>query len=402
MGSAPPVTGWGIKARWVTALVVLAVIVLGGYFGRSLLKSAAEGTVGMVADWSTKLRDLAAAEPRTEVELRSKEGESASVFITLGTGADDAAFALLSADPDGPPMLVVVPQDLLLAVPGFGEIRLVDALVFGGSELAALAVVNEFGIRLDGVAALPSGSISQGLPAPVVIDLSVPLFVEDSDGSVSRILSAGQTEVTPDSVETLLITAGAGDAFEWLQRQGSAWRTILDAVGEAPRIADRITALGGVDATLAADLLVTVAADPDAFMATVPVSRAESSAGIEVLMPAGDQADDFLRERLDHLLLRPVGRPRIEILNGNGRIGTTEDIAEILVRAGFRLERTDNADAFDYEETLVVAQGDHAEAWAREIVELLGRGLLFLETRAPSGVADVSIIVGHDIPSGEG
>ena len=60
------------------------------------------------------------------------------------------------------------------------------------------------------------------------------------------------------------------------------------------------------------------------------------------------------------------------------------------------------ADAFDYEQTLVIAQGDQAEAAAREIVELLGRGLLFLEVRAPSGVVNVSIIVGQDIPSGEG
>ncbi len=381
---------------------MIIAVALGGYLGRSQLQSVVEGVVGSIGDWSTKLRDLAAAEPRTEIGLRSREGESASVLITLGAGEDDAAFALLAANPDGPPILVVLPQDLLLAVPGFGEFRLVDALVFGGPELAALAVINQFGIRLDGVTALPSGSVADGLPGPVEIDLSVPLFVESSDGSVSRVLSAGTAEVTPDFVETLLVTAGVGDAFEWIQRQGSAWRTVLDAVAEAPGIADRITALGGSEAADGADLLVTVAAEPEAFLATVPVSRAESSLGIDALIPVGDQADAFFRERLGHLLLRPSGRPRIEVLNGNGRIGTTGDIAEILVRAGFRLVRTDNADDFDYEETLIVAQGEHAEGWAREIVELLGRGLLFLEVRAPSGVVDVSIIVGHDIPSGEG
>jgi len=348
------------------------------------------------------LRDLAAAEPQTELELRSRRGESASILLTLGEGVGDSAFALLVADPDGPPMLVVVPQDLLLAVPGFGEYRLVDALAFGGSDLAALSVVNDFGIRIDGVAALPTGSITAGLPGPVGLDLSVPLFVESSDGSVSRVLSAGKSEVTADLVETLLTTAGTGDSFEWIQRQGSAWRAVLDAVGESPVVADRITALGGVDSQLAADLLVTVAADPGVLLATVPVSRAESASGVDALVPAGDQADDFLRERLGHLLLRPGGRPRLEILNGNGRIGTTADIAALLIPAGFRVVRTDNADKFDYQETLVVAQGNHAEAWAREIVELLGRGLLFLEVRAPSGVVDISIIVGLDIPSGEG
>ncbi len=384
----------------VVALVIFVAV--GGFFGRTQLRIAAENVLEAVGDWSTKLRDLAAAEPQSEVEFRTREGESASVLIVLGSEPNSTAFALLVADPGGPPLLVVLPQDLLVGVPGFGEFRLVDAVTFGGADLAALSVVNQFGIRLDGVVALPSGSVTGGLPGPVVVDLSVPLFVEASDGSVSRILSAGRTEVTADFVETLLVTAGAGDSFEWIQRQGSAWRSILDAIAESPGTADRIMALGGIDAALAADLLVTVAADPDAFLATIPVSSAESSTGAAALVPAGDQADDFLRQRLGHLLLRPGGRPRLEVLNGNGRIGTTAGISAILIRNGFHLVRTDNADDFDYQDTLVVAQGSHAEAWAREVVELLGRGLLFLEVRAPSGVVDVSIIVGHDIPSGEG
>ena len=99
---------------------------------------------------------------------------------------------------------------------------------------------------------------------------------------------------------------------------------------------------------------------------------------------------------------RPEGRPRIEILNGNGRIGSTRVVADILIRHGFRLIRTDNADTFDHTDTLVIAQGEAAAAHAREIVELLGHGMLFLEVRAPSGIVDASIIVGTDVPTGEG
>jgi len=390
------------KGRRLAVWSLVAALAVGGYFGRSQVGDAIDAAADVVGGWSTKLRDVGAAEPQTEVAQRAREGVSTSVLVVIGSGEGDAAFALLALDPTGPPTLMVLPQDLLLAVPGFGEFRLVDALVFGGPELAALSITNEFGIRLDGVAVLPAGSVSAGLPGPVVVDLSVPLFVEDPDGTVSRILAAGTTEVTPDFVELLMTTPGTGDAFEWIQRQGSAWRTVLGSVAESPDVADRITSLGGIDATDAADLFVTVAAASDALVATVPVGRAQSSTGVEALIPAGQQADDFLANRLDHLLLRPGGRPRVEILNGNGRIGTTADIAGILVRDGFRIIRTDNADDFDYEDTLVVAQGNHAEAWAREIVDLLGRGLLFLEVRAPSGVVDISIIVGHDIPSGEG
>ena len=354
-----------------------------------------------VSGWATRLRDLAEAEPETEADLRSLSGESRSVLVTLGDEEGAVAFVLFVSDPDGPPVALVLPQDLLAAVPGYGEFRLVDAFTFGGPDLVALSLANEFGVRVDSVAGLPPGSISGGLLGPVAVDLSVPLFVESEDGSVDRVLPAGAAEIAPDLVESLLVVAGAGDQFEWIQRQGSAWRSVLAAIAEAPTVADRIVSLGTGGAG-AADLMVTVAGSEDAILATIPVSSAESVTGADALIPSPDQADDFVRTRFDHLLLRPEGRPRIEVLNGNGQIGATADVAAILVRAGYRIVRTDNADDFDYADTLVIAQGDRNEPIARDVLDLIGRGLLFLEVRAPSGVVDVSIIVGQDIPSGEG
>lgn len=389
--------------RRAAVLVVTLVGLAGlGWFGRSSLGAGVTATVDAVSGWSTRLRDIGAAEPHTEVALRSREGESVGGLIVLGTAERSAAFALLASNPGGPPLLVVLPQDLLVAVPGFGEHRLIDALVFGGPELAELAVTNQFGIRIDAVAALPAGAIADGVATSVAVDLSVPLFSEAPDGTLTRILPAGPGMITPDLVETLLVEEGSGDEFEWIQRQGSAWRSVLDAVAQAPSVADDITALGGAGAGTIADLLVTVAGDEDSVLATIPVTTAETTLGTDALVPSADQATDFIRTRLGGLLQRPGGRPRVEILNGNGRIGTTADIAAILVRSGFRITRVDNADNFEYEETLVVSQGEGAMDQAREVVDLLGRGLLFLEVRAPSGVVDISIIVGDDIPSGEG
>lgn len=389
------------RRPWPAIVVVVALVATGVVF-RTELGEAAGVVADTVGAWSTRLRRLAEAEPSTEVGLRSREGESAAVLVTLGAEEGEAAFALLVADPGGASSLVLLPQDLLVAVPGFGEFRLVDALLFQGPDLVALAITNQFGIRIDAVAALPAGSVASGLLQPVGVDLPVPLFQEDATGAMTRTLPAGSSEIVPQLVETLLVTRGAGDLFEWMQRQGAAWRGVLDAVSAEPRIADRITAESGPGGPAAADLLVTIAGDEERIVATVPVSRADSASGIPSLVPTRDQIDDFIRTGLDHLLLRPAGRPRVEVLNGNGRIGATAPVTEVLVRAGFRVVRTDNADTFDYRQTLVVAQGDHAELAAREVIELLGRGLLFLEVQAPSGVVDVSIIVGHDIPSGEG
>lgn len=383
------------KRLW--GAVLLAAIVIGGWLARSQIASAAGEVADVVGGWSTTLRDVAAAEPRTEVGLRSVTGESASVLVVVGRQEGDAAFALLAVGPDGEASVVVLPQDLLLAVPGFGEFRLVDALVFEGPDLAALSVTNQFGIRIDSVATVGQEELAGGLPAQMQLDLVSPFFEASADG-VTRVLDAGPVSVDGPMIERLLTVAGAGDEFEWMQRQGAAWNAILAGVGADPGVADAVMGEGSA----AADLLLTVAGNDDTKVATVPVTGAQSSMGVDALVPSSGQADDFVANRLDHLLLKPEGRPRVEILNGNGRIGTTATVASVLIRHGFKVIRTDNAENFDFAETLVVAQGDDAEQAAREITELLGRGLLFLEVRAPSGVVDVSIIVGKDIPSGEG
>jgi hypothetical protein len=368
-----------------------------GYFYRDWVAARASEGQSLVSGWSTSLRDLAGAIPEAEIDSRVV-GESRSMLVILGTAEGGSAFALVAVSPSGIPTVIVLPQTLLLAVPGFGEFRLVDALAFEGPDLAALAVTNQFGVRIDQVVALERGALAAAMPGPVMVELTAPLFAR-GDAGIERLVPAGPSVVTPEMLETLLIEAGEGDAFEFIQRQGAAWRTILEQVAADPRVADRLLAEGG--GTSAADILVTVAGHDAGVVATVPVERAESVAGAG-LAPVSGRADAFVAERIGHLLLRPEGRPRIEILNGNGRIGTTRVVADVLIRHGFRLVRTDNADSFEYAGTLVIAQGGDHQATAREIVELLGRGSLFLEVRAPSGVVDVSIIVGDDIPSGEG
>lgn len=389
------------RGRQTLAVLLGIVAALGaaalGFAQRDWLEDRVAGAADAVSAWNTRLRDLAATIPDAEIESRAV-GVSRSMLVVIGSEEGDAAFALVSVSPAGEPALLVLPQSLLLAVPGFGEFRLVDALVFEGPDLVALAVTNQFGIRVDLVVPLQSGALAAAMPGPVTVDVGAPLFVDGPSG-VERLVPAGQSVVAPAVLEALLTEQGEGDAFEFMQRQGAAWRAVLGQVAADPRVADRLLAEGG--GTEAADTLITAAAFDGGVVGSIPVERAESVVGT-ALAPAAGRADALVAERLGHLLLRPEGRPRIEILNGNGRIGTARVVADILIRSGFRLVRTDNADSFDYQETLVIAQGEDAQQAAREVAGLLGRGRLFLEVRAPSSVVDVSIIVGDDIPSGEG
>ena len=123
--------------------------------------------------------------------------------------------------------------------------------------------------------------------------------------------------------------------------------------------------------------------------------------GLVATWRSGSAAEDFVVSRIPYLKLYDGSRPRVELLNGNGGIQSTRSIAEALIRAGFRIVRTDNATNFDFEHTLVVAQGRGAKQVAEVAADVIVVDEVLTELDTPSGVIDISIIEGKDTNSGE-
>ena len=385
---------------WVAGPLLTAGLATGGWRG------APDGagwappgcrTRGAVEGWATRLREVAAAVPEAEIEERTDLTGSRCALVVLGRGPGDSAFALLALSPEGLPTLTLLPPTLLGVVPGYGEFTLAEALVFEGPELAALTIANELGLRIDQVLALPPGALAAALPGAVTLDLPVPLFAAE-DGGLVQVLGPGSSSSPRPLSRCCWSPPGPGDPFEWLQRQGAAWRGILAVVAADPAVADRIAASpsggdgGGRPATGGGDRRGPAAGG-------IPGGAGHRTG--EALALSAGAATEFVPARLGHLLLMAGERPRVEVLNGNGRIGATRVVAEAVVRRGFRVVRTDNADRFDYAATLVVAQGEEAQEAAREVAGIVGAAAVYLEEAAPSLVVEVSIIVGLDIPAGE-
>ncbi len=396
----------GRRQWWWVALPAVLALAAAGWFARGPLGNAAAWVGAKAADgamvvqgWATRLRDMAVALPDHPADEGSSATVSRSALLVLGGEPGRCAFALFSVSPEGAAVLTLLPQALLGVVPGYGEFTLAAALAFEDADLVALTVTNLLGVRIDRVLPVALGSLAAALPGEVAVDLPVPLFAESGDGMV-EVLAAGPHSVDRYAVERLLIEVGVGDPFEWLQRQGAAWRGILGAVAADPAVADRLTSAIPAGGAEVAALLVAVATAGDPLVGSLPVEQV-AAAGGEAFALSADAADGFIPARLGHLLLRPEERPRVEVLNGNGRIGATRLVAEAVVRRGFRVVRTDNADRFDYPSTLVVAQGQDAVEAAREVAGVVGAGSVYLEEASPSLVVDISIIVGLDIPAGE-
>jgi hypothetical protein len=144
--------------------------------------------------------------------------------------------------------------------------------------------------------------------------------------------------------------------------------------------------------------LTTAVTSDDLVVTTVPSVRTDAvGSGIERYTVAAQEAATFVDTSMPYLKLAEEPRVRVEILNGNGRVGATAPVAAVLVRAGYRVVLTDNADRQDYQVSRIIAQGADNQEAAVATQRLLGTGEVRVEQRQPSGLVDLTIIIGSDL-----
>ena len=131
----------------------------------------------------------------------------------------------------------------------------------------------------------------------------------------------------------------------------------------------------------------------------LPVEPAGVAGSSEVFQPKKEEIALLVKRVLAGAVPPTAmeGRGRVEIRNGKGGTGVAQSVASRLIPAGYEVVLTGNADNFSHATTDVVFYDDALEPKARDVVRLLGVGNLVLN-RFPSGVADITIIVGKDFP----
>jgi len=86
---------------------------------------------------------------------------------------------------------------------------------------------------------------------------------------------------------------------------------------------------------------------------------------------------------------------RVSVLNGSGVPGVGEDVAKVMIPAGFRIVSSQNAQKFGHTTTQVIAQGEEAGPLAEQLHTLLGVGRVIVVAQR-SGFADITLLVGED------
>jgi hypothetical protein len=249
-----------------------------------------------------------------------------------------------------------------------------DTAAVGRPEAVAGAIENILGIRVDAATGMPLASL-----APIV-DRIGGIEAEEVDEVIGEQRLDGQ-----QTVEYLRAgSAGTGEAgddtrfIRWLE----VTTAIVTKAYEKP------------------DVLQEIPAEHRPVFVAVGSGRTEAfdlpvqAIGAGLARPDGEEVARLVR---DYFLTSTKTERvvRIVVMNGNGRPGTGQTVARILVPSGFRLISSLNAPNFNVGTTRIVAASEEFLEEAYLAQRLLGVGEVYVVDQE-SHVADLSIVVGKD------
>lgn len=346
--------GW---ACLLIATVLVATTVVVGNAVRHRQESGAGGSTP------------AAPAVRTTLFAIGRDDGTAAVTVLLGEGRSG-----------GPSTAVMIPGSLQVETPGLDRQSVGDLTALGGVATLGLAVRNTLGVRLDNTAVIPAAEAAASLAAvgPLDIDLRNPVDLSAVPGG--RRFPDGPQEVTGAEAWLLLTALPPGGERDHLD----AARAVLTAWAVAEAKTD-----GRVDE-------VAAIARSEAAFQTLPVEVAVTDDGSDRYTLDREGTTRAVRRwfpgALDHL---GSGRPKVEVRNGSGAVGVTQQAASAIVPLGAQVTLTGNVAQFGVPTSTVSYYRREDAAAAHAIADALGiTSVSRIESNV--NVVDISVVLGAD------
>lgn len=373
----------------------------------------AAGVIAMQFGWLENARDIVLpGDDLTEVTDPPEDGWQPTVLLTTVDEDDQGqhlrALAVLSTDRrTRDATIVLIPATIVADVPGFGSFTLREAWEFGGSALVAVTVDNLLGIRLDGVLAVDQAGFSDWFDTADGAVVDIAMRVSPPEGSPHPAFGAGEQHLTAQQMGHLALATGQGQTeLDVLSRTRQVLDALLRAIAEDHAV---------LDAVIESSRTLPGTVTPDRFR-TVLTELAEANRDDRLtavtvpVVPLGSGQPDLYRSdeaRLEALLdERFTGsrdevtpeRLAVQILNGNGRTGVGQAVADHLADGGYRIVLTGNADRFNHDLTRIIVYSDEPDVLraAQRAQERLGGIGTIERSGTPQSVVDLTIVVGHD------
>jgi len=275
---------------------------------------------------------------------------------------------------DRPPVVVAIPNDTQIDVPG-GPPTVGTAATSTGLTVAAVQAA--LGKRVDHYL------LTDG-PSVMSLVNQVGGVVVQADSSFSfqgQDLGPGQLRLTGGAVLAYLETASPDDL-------SGRWEEVLSGLFSNKARRDLWDQLAGESDSLGAARSVLRAAR-GAIVLELPTSPTDDGLGLQV-DPKG--LASLLQQNFG-----PAGGTlvRVVLLNGTGEKDVGGPVSSSLAPEGFQVVAIQEASRRVVAATEIVASADSFLAQAQQVQQLLGVGTVYVGTQ-PTGIADITIVMGKD------
>lgn len=333
---------------------------------------------------------------------------STLVFGSRETGGPALWLALLTYDRESETGSVVyIPAHTAVEVPGRGLQGVGEALVSGGPALLLVSAENLLGIEIDNHLDLSDRDARVLFEATGPISVDVPAEVKVAVGNdrARLIFDEGLQRLSASFLVDLLYVRGLeSDDIEFGSRHIAFWDSLLESFSSDPEnLAAAVKAAGGS--------LVESNVEPGDHARLLSIlagldrsSRTITSLPVQQVSVGGSELYSVDRASVTALLAElsigpgtPQDDVKVQVLNGNGVPGIGQEVAEVLIGAGFRVVLTGNAKRLNYETTLIVTYDDSeaGQALAERAKKLIGVGEVQISEQS-QGIVDLTIVIGKD------
>lgn len=270
---------------------------------------------------------------------------------------------LLSISPKTKDVLILsIPRDTRVEIPGRGMDKINHAYAFGGQKLISKTISSFLDVPIHFYAVADFNGFVNIIDelGGVEIDIEKEMHYVDKAGGVKINLYPGKQILDGEKALQYIRFRHdkLGDLGRIKRQQKLALAVIkkmmnFDSITKLPQISEGMkgyieTNIEAQDAVALANLFRGV--DQEKFKVETIQSKPVYIEGISYLEPNVEE----VRQRVKSLIYGKNSGMKVEVLNGNAMSGIAHKIAKDLELQGFEIVNIGNADNFDYEKTKII------------------------------------------------
>ncbi len=374
----------GLHLGFLGRLLLLLVLVVGGFLAASLLLTPARESVLVLG-----------SDARPDEIKQNQIGRTDTILLMVA----DRATPRVS--------MVGVPRDLWVNIPGHGQERINAAFEFGGGQAAKQTVGDVLGQRVDRYLLIGLQGVRDIVDAVGGVDITVAQAIHDDAyptddyGTITIDIPAGKQHMDGETALRYARTRHQDSDFGRIGRQQQVLGAVRSAMLNPVNWPRAPAVLAATQAAIKTDLnpldMVAVAAavlrdpgEPDRLVIdTSLVNPITGDGGAFLLEPRPE-----LKPAVARFLGSGSSTASVEVLNGAGVAGLARSTADRLSRRGYTIANVADADRAQAQTTIQVRPD--ARRAAEDVASTLGVPSTRVSEVPSLTGADIRVVLGAD------